>query len=116
MTDPHELCSHAADIAAEFPRSQPVDIDPAADIGTEMTSCWNVALPRAAGLLARSLIEMTSRRMTETILVRRALMELYANLAVLNKDPAKRCEVLAGAFRLQREAPRQDSAVRDRNR
>jgi hypothetical protein len=26
--------------------------------------------------------------MTETILVRRVLMELYANLAALNKDPA----------------------------
>ena len=53
-----------------------------------MTAYWNVALPRAAGRLARSLIDMASRGMTETILVRRALMELYANLAVLNKDPA----------------------------
>ncbi len=31
---------------------------------------------------------MASQRLTETVLVRRALMELYANLAVLNQDPA----------------------------
>lgn len=53
-----------------------------------MTAYWNVAIPRAAGLLARTIIDLCSRRLTETILVRRALMELYANLAVLNQDPA----------------------------
>jgi hypothetical protein len=53
-----------------------------------MTAYWNVALPRAAGLLARTLIDMSSRGLTETVLVRRALMELCANLAVLNLDPA----------------------------
>lgn len=66
-----------------------MDVDPAADIGTVMTSYWNVALPRAAGLLAKTLIDMATRRMTATVLVRRALMELYANLAVLNLDPQK---------------------------
>lgn len=88
MSDPRELCSRAADLAAEFPRGEPVDVDPAADVGTVMTTYWNVALPRAAGLLARTLIDMASRHLTETVLVRRALMELYANLAVLNQDPA----------------------------
>lgn len=86
MSDPRSLCSRAAELAAQFP-GRPVDVDPAANIGTVMTSYWNVAIPRAAGLLAKALIDMASRRMTETVLVRRALMELYANLAVLNLDP-----------------------------
>lgn len=87
MRDPLSLCSRAAELAAHFPRGRPVDVDPEANIGTLMTSYWNVAIPRAAGLLAKALIDMASRRMTETVLVRRALMELYANLAVLNLDP-----------------------------
>jgi hypothetical protein len=60
MSDPEALCSRGADIAAEFPRGHHVAVDPEADIGTVMTSYWNVALPRAAGILARSL--MTWRR------------------------------------------------------
>jgi hypothetical protein len=82
------LCSRAADMAANFPRGQPVDVDPEAEISVAMTVYWNVGLTRAAGLIARTIIDMCSRRATETILVRRALMELYANLAVLNQDPA----------------------------
>ena len=65
-----------------------MEVNPAADVGTLMTAYWNVALPRAAGLLAKTLIDMSLQRLTETVLVRRALMELYANLAVLNQDPA----------------------------
>lgn len=83
----HDLCSRAADIAADFPRGQPVEVDPDAEIGVAMTAYWNVGLTRAAGLIARTIIDMCSRRATETVLVRRALMELYANLAVLNQDP-----------------------------
>lgn len=83
-----DLCSRAADIAADFPRGEPVYVDPDADIGAAMTAYWNVGLTRAAGLIARTIIDMCSRRATETILIRRALMELYANLAVLNQDPA----------------------------
>jgi uncharacterized protein DUF5677 len=82
------LCFRAADMAADFPRGQLVDVDPEADIGVAMTAYWNVGLTRAAGLIARTIIDMCSRRATETILVRRALMELYANLAVLNQNPA----------------------------
>jgi len=44
--------------------------------------CRAASSSRDTGTLA---IDMASRRMTETILVRRVLMELYANLAVLNK-------------------------------
>lgn len=84
---PSDLCSRAADLAAQFPRGKPVDVNPEAEIGTVMTSYWNVAIPRAAGLLAKALIVMASRQMTETVLIRRALMELYANLAVLNQSP-----------------------------
>jgi Family of unknown function (DUF5677) len=83
-----DLCSRAADMAADFPRGEPVDVDPEADVSIAMTAYWNVGLTRAAGLIARTIIEMCSRRATETILVRRALMELFANLAVLNRDPA----------------------------
>jgi hypothetical protein len=75
-------------LAAEFPRGQQVDVDPGADIGSIMTAYWNVALARTAGLLAKTVIDMCSQRLTETVLVRRALMELCANLAVLNQDPA----------------------------
>ncbi len=53
-----------------------------------MTAYWNVGLARAAGLMACTIIDMCSRRATETVLVRRALMELYANLAVLSQDQA----------------------------
>ena len=88
LAEQEHLCRRAADLAAEFPRGQPVNIDPAAEIGIIMTAHWNVAIARASGLVARTLIEMCSRRMTETVLVRRPLMEMYANLAVLNKDPS----------------------------
>lgn len=89
IMSPRELCSRAAELAADFPRGQPVGVDSEAEVGVVMTQYWNVALPRAAGLLARSLIDMAARGMTETILVRRALMELYTNLAVLNLDPQR---------------------------
>jgi hypothetical protein len=82
-----QLCQRAADLAADFPRGEPVDVDPAAEVGVAMTAYWTIALTRASGLMARTVIDMCSRRMTETVLVRRALMELYANLAVLNQSP-----------------------------
>ncbi len=63
----HDLCCHAADLAADFPRGEPVDVDPDADIGVAMTAYWNIALARAAGLLARTIIDMCTRRTTETI-------------------------------------------------
>lgn len=53
-----------------------------------MTRQWNLDLTRAAGWMARTIIQMCDQGLKESWLVERALMELVANQAVLNEDPA----------------------------
>lgn len=78
------LCLRAADLAADFPDEAAA----AEDIGVHMTRSWNLEITRAAGWIARTIVRMCDQRMKESQLVERALMELVANQAVLNKDPA----------------------------
>lgn len=55
--------------------------------GSSWTRQWNLDLSRTAGWMAKTIIQMCDRRMKESWLVERALMELVANQAVLNEHP-----------------------------
>jgi len=84
VTDPRELCSQLADVALGLPEEAPVTDD----LESFMTRQWNLDLTRAAGWMARTIIQMSDQGMKESWLVERALMELVANQAVLNENPA----------------------------
>ena len=83
MAELRDLCSRAADLAAEFPDDAPTT----GEIGVFMAQRWNLDITRAAGWMARTIIQMCDQRMKESQLVERALMELVANQAVLNEAP-----------------------------